>query len=130
MRQYRQEQKRHDVGDLDHRVHRGTSRILVRIAHRVTGDGGLVRLAALLVGDAILVGKAVLEGLLGVVPGTATCRHRDGHEEAGHDHAEEHGAECRKRISRCGNRANDIEHDDRRQNGRSVPSMMPGFSLN
>ena len=40
MRQDRQQQKRHDVGDLDHRVHRRTSGVLVGVADGVAGDGG------------------------------------------------------------------------------------------
>ena len=36
--QNRQQQQRYDIGDLDHRVYRGTSGILVRIANRVAGD--------------------------------------------------------------------------------------------
>src|SRR5690606_16627253 len=71
VRQYGQQQQRDDVGDLDRRVHRRAGRVLVGIADRIAGDGGLVGLRALEVLDAVLVGEAVLERLLGVVPRAA-----------------------------------------------------------
>src|ERR1700739_939046 len=40
--QNRQQQQRHDVGDLDHRVDGGTCRVLVGIADSIAGDRGLV----------------------------------------------------------------------------------------
>ena len=42
----RDDQNRHDVHDLDHRVDRRAARVLVGIAHGVAGDTGLVGLAA------------------------------------------------------------------------------------
>lgn len=42
MRQHRQQQQRHDVGDLDHRVHRRARRILVRVANSIASDSGLM----------------------------------------------------------------------------------------
>ena len=44
----RQQQQRHDVGDLDHRVDGRTRRVLVGIADSVAGHRGLVRVATLL----------------------------------------------------------------------------------
>src|SRR5438876_7352857 len=71
-------EERHDVDDLDQRVHRRAGGVLVRIAHRVAGDGRLVRLGTL----AAVV--AVLDVLLRVVPGAAAGAHRDRDEEARH----------------------------------------------
>jgi hypothetical protein len=81
------EQQRHDVGDLDHRVDGRAGGVLVGIADGVAGHRRLVGVGAL---AAVM---AVLDVLLGVVPGAAARGHRDGDEQAGHDHAEQHGAE-------------------------------------
>src|ERR1700730_6875612 len=80
VRQDRQQQERHDVGDLDHRVDGGTGRVLVGLADGVAGYRRLVRLRAL---AAIM---AVLAVLLGVVPGAAARGHQDRDEQAGDDH--------------------------------------------
>ena len=68
MGQHRQQQQRHDVGDLDHRVDSGASGVLVGIADRVAGHRGLMGLGT------IATQMAVLDVLLGVVPGTAAGR--------------------------------------------------------
>jgi hypothetical protein len=94
VRQDRQQQQGHDIGDLDRRVDGGTGCILVRIADRVAGDGGLVGFRTLHVLDAVLVGETVFERLLGIVPGAAAGGHRDGDENAVDDDAEER---CAKR---------------------------------
>src|SRR4051812_3750968 len=65
MRQNRQQQQRYNVGNLDHRVHSRTCRILVGIADGVAGHRGLVGIGAL----AAVV--TVLDVLLGVIPGAA-----------------------------------------------------------
>src|SRR5690606_14184685 len=52
MRQHREQQQRHDIGDLDHRGEGGACRILVGVADGVAGERGLVRLAALEMLDA------------------------------------------------------------------------------
>ena len=39
MREHSQQQQGHDVSDLDHRVDRRSSSVLVRIANRITGNG-------------------------------------------------------------------------------------------
>jgi hypothetical protein len=44
VRQHSQQQQRHDVGDLDHRVHGRTSGVLVGIADRIARDRSLVGL--------------------------------------------------------------------------------------
>ena len=75
VRQHRQQQQRHDVGDLDHRVHRGPGGVLVGIADRVAGHRRLVGLGAL---AAVM---AVLDVFLGVVPGAAARGHRDRDEQ-------------------------------------------------
>src|SRR5438309_1840219 len=62
MRQNRQQQQRHDVGDLDHRVHGRTRGVLVGIADGVAGHRGLVGVGAL---AAVM---AVLDVFLGVIP--------------------------------------------------------------
>ena len=62
MSQDRQQQQRDNVGDLDHRVDRGPGGILIRIADRVPGYGGFVRLRSL----AAVV--SLLDLLFGVVP--------------------------------------------------------------
>ncbi len=40
--EHREQQQRHDISDLDHRVDRGARRVLVRIADRIAGDGRLM----------------------------------------------------------------------------------------
>ena len=83
----REQQQGDDVGDLDHRVHRRAGGVLVGIADRVAGHRGLVGFGAL---AAVI---AVLDILLGIVPGAAARGHRDGDEQAGDDHAEQQRAE-------------------------------------
>src|SRR2546426_493609 len=58
-------------------VEGGPRRVLARVADRVAGDGGLVRVRAL--------APLFLDVLLGVVPRAAAAGHGDGHEEPGHD---------------------------------------------
>ena len=86
-RQQRHDQQRHDVDDFDQRVHGRAGGVLVGVAHGVTGNGRLVRIAALLVQHAVAVGEAFFDQLLRVVPGAAACAHADGHEETGDDGA-------------------------------------------
>ena len=123
-RHRREHQQRDDVGDLDHRVHGGARRVLVGVADGVAGDGGLVGVRTLLVNDAVLVAEAVLERLLGVVPRAAARGHRDGDEEAGDDHAQQHGADSREGLADGGglveadggaDAPDDEEQHDRRQ---------------
>src|SRR5579875_2029724 len=59
----REEEDRHDVDDLDHRVDGGTGGVLVGIADGIAGDGGLMGVRAL---AAVM---AVLNVFLGIVPG-------------------------------------------------------------
>ena len=66
--QERDDQEGHDVGDLDHRVDGRAGGVLVGVADGVAGDRGGVGLGAL---AAVL---AVLDQLLGVVPGAAAGR--------------------------------------------------------
>src|SRR5215217_2084433 len=103
--QERDDQQSHDVCDLDHRVDGWAGGVLVRVADRVAGDRGGVGLRAL---SAVL---AVLDQLLGVVPGAAACRHRDGGEEADHDHADQESAEG------LGREQTDHRRDDDRDQG-------------
>jgi len=42
VRQHGQQQKRHDIRDLNHRVNGGTGRILIRITNRIAGNRGMV----------------------------------------------------------------------------------------
>ena len=57
---------------------------------------------------------AVLDVLLGVVPGAAAGGHGDGDEQAGDDDAEQHGADGRQRIRLTGDRQDHpVEHDRR-----------------
>ena len=65
VREHGEQEQRHDVGDLDHRVDGGAGRILVGIADGVAGHRGLVGVGAL---AAVM---AVLDVFLGVVPGAA-----------------------------------------------------------
>src|SRR2546428_9866679 len=81
------DQDGNDIDDLDHGVDRRPCSVLVRVAHRVTGDGGGVGFGAL----ATIV--PVLDVLLRVVPGTAARGHLNGKEEPGHDAADQHSAE-------------------------------------
>src|SRR6185312_3222589 len=81
--QRREQKQRDDVGDLDHRVHGRAGGVLVGIADGVAGNRGLVGFGAL---AAVI---AVLDILLGIVPGAAAAGHRNGYEQAGDDHAEQ-----------------------------------------
>src|SRR5690606_24926981 len=74
--QQRDQEQGHDVDDLDQRVDGRAGGVLVGIAHGVAGDRGLVRLGTL------AAEVAILDVLLGVVPGAAAGGHRDGHEQA------------------------------------------------
>ena len=65
----------------------GPGGVLVGIADRVAGDRRGMGLGAL------AAEGAVLDQLLGVVPGAAAGGHRDGHEEADDDHADQQAAE-------------------------------------
>ena len=115
MGQDRQKQQGHNVGDLDHRVHGGACRVLVGIADGVAGDGRLVGLRTL----AAIV--TFFDQLLGVVPGAAARGHRDGDEQAGDDHAHEHGAQGRKAVGLAGDLVDREEQDhgrNDRQQGR------------
>src|SRR3546814_9321281 len=69
------------------RVDRRPGGVLVGITDRIAGHGGLVGFRAL---AAVM---AVLDVLLGIVPGTAARGHRDRDEDAGDDGAEQHGAD-------------------------------------
>jgi hypothetical protein len=72
--EHRQQQQRDNIGDLDHRVDRGTGRVLVGITDRITRDRGLMGLRAL------AAKVTVFDIFLGVVPSAASLRHRDGDE--------------------------------------------------
>ena len=62
MRQCGKQQQRDDIGDLDHRIDRGASGVLVGIANRVAGHRGLVRLRALEMAHAVLVDQRHVAG--------------------------------------------------------------------
>ena len=62
-------QQRHDVNNLDQRVDRWACGVLVRVAHGVAGDCGLVRIRAF----AAVV--AVFDVLFRVVPSAAARAH-------------------------------------------------------
>src|SRR5260370_16848296 len=81
------DQDGNDIDDFDHWVDRGPGGVLVGIAGGVACDGGRMRLRSL----AAVV--AVLDVLLGVVPGATTRRHLDRQEDPGHDSPNEHAAE-------------------------------------
>src|SRR3989442_11982616 len=99
----RHDQQRHDVDDLDHRVDGGTPRVLVRVADRVAGDGGLVRVRAL--------APLFLDVLLGVVPRAAAAGHGDGPEEPRHDRPKEHAPQGYRPQNET--HQNGREHGDR-----------------
>src|SRR5690606_4979535 len=85
--EHRDDEKRGDVENLDHRVDGRASGVLVRVADGVAGDGGLV-------GEGLLAAvDAGLDVLLGVVPGSTAGRHGDGDEDTGDDGADEHTTE-------------------------------------
>src|SRR6516165_6929117 len=65
VREHREQQQRHDIGDLDHWIDCRAGGVLVGISHRVAGHGRLVRLGAL---AAVI---AVFNVFLGVIPGAA-----------------------------------------------------------
>src|SRR5204863_5948977 len=83
----RDDQDRDDVHDFDHGIDRRAGGILVRVAHGVAGDAGLVSFAVF----AAVV--AFLDELLGIVPGAATGGHGNAHEETGDNTADQHAAE-------------------------------------
>jgi len=83
----RHDHQRDDVDDLDQRVHRGAGGVLVRVAHGVAGDGGLVRFRT------FAAEVAFLDVFLGVIPRAAAGGHRDRDEDAGDDGADQHAAE-------------------------------------
>src|SRR5690242_10307842 len=99
------DQQRHDIDDLDERIDRRAGRVLVGIADGVARDRGLVRVRSL----AAVV--AVLDVFLGVVPGSASCAHRDGDEQSRDDGTHEHAAE---RL-RPKNEADDDRHQHRQE---------------
>ena len=69
-----------DGHELDQNVQRRTGGVLERVADGVANDGSIVSLVALLgAGNVVL-----LDGFLGVVPGTAGVGHEEGHEHTGH----------------------------------------------
>src|SRR3546814_1865885 len=68
VRQCGEEQDRHDIGDLDHRVDGRSRGVLVRIAYGVAGHRGLMGFAAL----AAVV--AVFDIFLGVIPDRKSTR--------------------------------------------------------
>src|ERR1700674_4860194 len=81
------DQDGNDIDDFDHGVDRRSGGIFVGIADGVAGNGGGMRLRAL---PAVV---AVLDVLLGVIPGTAARRHLDRQEDASHDRPNEHAAQ-------------------------------------
>ncbi len=89
MGENRQQQQRHDIGNLDGRVDRRTRGILIGIANGITRHRCLVRLRTLDVAHAILVDETVFEAFLGVIPRTTTRRHGNRHEEAIDDDTEQ-----------------------------------------
>src|SRR5207247_237816 len=99
--EWRNHNQLHDFESLYHLVDGGTRRILARVADRVAGDGGLVRVRAL--------APLFLDVLLGVVPRTAAAGHGDGHEEPGHDRPEQHATQ--------GYRPEDEAHQNGREHG-------------
>ena len=86
-RQQRHQQQRHDVDDLDQRVDRRAGGVLVGSPTVSPVTAAFVRLGTL------AAEVAVLDVLLGVVPGAAAGGHRDGDEEAGHDRADQQAAQ-------------------------------------
>ena len=94
----RQHQQRHQVHHLDQRVEGRAGGVLERVADGVADDGGLVGLGAL------AAHVAVLDVLLGVVPGAAGVGQEVGHELAGEDGARPgsrpgRSSRCRSRRS-------------------------------
>ena len=75
------DQQRDQVHDLDQRVDRGAGGVLERVAHGVADDGRLVR------GRALAAVVAVLDQLLGVVPGAAGVGQEHRHQHARRDRA-------------------------------------------
>ena len=71
------DQDRDNIYDLDHRIDRGTGRVLVRIAHRVAGHCSRVR------GQTLPAVMSFLDIFFGVVPGATAAGHGDGHEQTG-----------------------------------------------
>ncbi len=62
--------------------------------------------------DAVAVGEAFFDHLLGVIPGAAARGHRDGHEQTRDDHAHQHGADGREGLRLAGDGVDDKEQHD------------------
>ncbi len=101
----RHDQQCHDIDDLDQRIDRRARSVLVRIAHRVAGHCGLVRVRA------FAAMMAFFDVLLGVVPRAAAGRHRNRDEKSGDDRAHQHAAERRGTEQK----SDDDRHQHRQQ---------------
>jgi outer membrane protein assembly factor BamE (lipoprotein component of BamABCDE complex) len=93
--------KRHDVGDLDHRVHGRAGGVLVRIADGITGDGSLVGFEPFSCLTPSLSTKPSSKDFLALSQAPPPGSHRDGHEEAVDDHAQKHRTDCGKGLKPC-----------------------------
>src|SRR5207253_2655160 len=101
------DEDRDDVDDFDHGVDGRPGGVLVGVADRVSGDGGLVGFRA-------LPSKvAFLYVLLGVVPSRTTAGHLDRQEQAGDDRTQQQSAQ-RPRAQEKTNRYRRDDRDDAR----------------
>src|SRR5579859_1045791 len=87
VRKQRNDEQSHNVDNFDQRINSRARRVLVGVPHGVARDRRLVGVGTL------AAEVAVLDVLLGVVPGAAARGHGYGHEQAGDDGADEHAAQ-------------------------------------
>ena len=137
----RRDQHRDQVHHLDQRVDRRAGGVLERVADGVADDGGLVR------GRALAAVVAVLDQLLRVVPratgvgqedrhqGAGRRWRRPGSRPAGRRRGRSRPRSGRRSASRPGVASSRSESrvqmsTTRPYSGRTVPSMIPGFSRN
>ena len=97
--------ERHDRHELDEDVQRWAGGILEGVANSVARDDGIVVHGLLALA---LAKEALLDVLLGVVPGTASVGHHDGKHEAGGQSADQEATEG----SRAEHEANDKREED------------------
>src|SRR5208282_5279252 len=107
-------QKSYDVDDLNHRVDRRSSGILVRIADGITCDRSFVSIAPFLMNDALVIGNSIFKGFLGVVPCAAAACHSNSLEESGQDTSDKNSTESflakQKTYSDRNNNRNKCRH--------------------
>ena len=87
LQQERNHQQGHNIEDLDHRVNGRAGGIFVGVAYGVAGNGGFMGIGAL------ATQVTVFDVFFGIVPGSATGGHGQGHEHTRNNGTNEQAAE-------------------------------------